>query len=282
MRRLTLVVAVLCCTAIGAAVAYKLKARFDENKRCCLVPTARNISLSLREALRITRYQSEIGQDKWVAETMFPGITNGFFLDVGSGDGYMESNTQALEAKGWKGICIDPFPRNMGGRTCHMFKDVVSNESGKRVLFHTAGDYGGIADTLGAGKDTAIKAPAVMLTTTTLDEILMRAGAPTFIHFMSLDIEGAELDALRGLSLDRYRFGAMAIEHNYEEPKRTQTKNRSARRFASCSSNTVTRTCTPTGGTIFTRPPPRAEFHHPSARPRARPRILAPLCVPSI
>ena len=136
----------------------------------------------------------------------------------------MESNTQALEARGWKGICIDPFPRNMGGRTCHMFKDVVSNESGKRVLFHTAGDYGGIADTLGAGKDTAIKAPAVMLTTTTLDDILIRAGAPTFIHFMSLDIEGAELDALRGLSLDRYRFGAMAIEHNYEEPKRTQIR----------------------------------------------------------
>ena len=76
----------------------------------------------------------------------------------------------------------------------------------------------------GAGKDTAIKAPAVMLTTTTLDEILMRAGAPTFIHFMSLDIEGAELDALRGLSLDRYRFGAMAIEHNYEESKRTQIR----------------------------------------------------------
>jgi hypothetical protein len=165
MRRLTLVVAVLCCAAIGAAVAYKAHTRFDENKRCCLVPTARNISLSLREALRITRYQSEIGQDKWVAETIFPGIKNGFFLDVGSGDGYMESNTQALEARGWKGICIDPFPRNMGGRTCHMFKDVVSNESGKRVLFHTAGDYGGIADTLGAGKDTAIKAPAVICST---------------------------------------------------------------------------------------------------------------------
>jgi hypothetical protein len=41
---------------------------------------------------------------------------------------------------------------------------------------------------------------------------------------MSLDIEGAELDALRGLSLDRYRFGAMAIEHNYEESKRTQIR----------------------------------------------------------
>src|SRR5262249_53813164 len=114
MRRLTLVVAVLCCTAIGAAVAYKLKARFDENKHCCLVPTARNISLSLREALQITRYQSEIGQDKWVAETMFPDITNGFFLDVGSGDGYMKWNRQALEARGWERHLYRSVPQEHG------------------------------------------------------------------------------------------------------------------------------------------------------------------------
>lgn len=275
MRRLTLVVAVLCCAAIGAAVAYKAHTRFDENKRCCLVPTARNISLSLREALRITRYQSEIGQDKWVAETIFPGITNGFFLDVGSGDGYMESNTQALEARGWKGICIDPFPRNMGGRTCHMFKDVVSNESGKRVLFHTAGDYGGIADTLGAGKDTAIKAPAVMLTTTTLDEILMRAGAPTFIHFMSLDIEGAELDALHGLSLDRYRFGANG--------HRTQLRRTEAHADSPVAQATRLRERAHLPAGRFLRARRRAlSSATPPPRPRAWPKILAPLCVPSI
>jgi hypothetical protein len=113
----------------------------------------------------------------------------------------------------------------MDGRTCHMFEEVVSNKSGKTVVFHTAGDFGGIADTLGLHKDWAIKAPAVTLTTTTLDEILVRSRAPTFIHFMSLDIEGAELDALHGLSLDRYRFGAMAIEHNVEEPKRAQIRH---------------------------------------------------------
>ena len=38
---------------------------------------------------------------------------------------------------------------------------------------------------------------------------------------MSLDIEGAELDALKGVDFNKYRFGAMAIEHNDEEPKRT-------------------------------------------------------------
>ena len=219
--RIIRVIAMLVGVAVIGAAAYM---RFDENKRCCLVPTTRNISLSLREALGITSYSSQIGQDKWVAETMFPGIANGFFLDVGSGDGYIHSNTQALEARGWKGICVDPFPQNMDGRTCQMFKDVVSNKSGKTVVFHAAGEFGGIADTLGMYKDQVIKYPAVTFSTTTLDEILVRARAPTFIQFMSLDIEGAELDALRGLSLDRYRFGAMAIEHNFEELKRTQIR----------------------------------------------------------
>ena len=55
----------------------------------------------------------------------------------------------------------------------------------------------------------------------TLGEILERANAPSFIHFLSLDIEGAELEALSGMPFDKYRFGAMAIEHNDEEPKRT-------------------------------------------------------------
>ena len=59
------------------------------------------------------------------------------------------------------------------------------------------------------------------LTTTTLGEVLAGANAPSFIHFLSLDIEGAELEALRGLPFDKYRFGAMAIEHNDEEPKRS-------------------------------------------------------------
>jgi hypothetical protein len=59
------------------------------------------------------------------------------------------------------------------------------------------------------------------MTTVTPAQVLDRAGAPAFIHFLSLDIEGAELDALRGIPFDRFRFGAMAIEHNEEEPKRT-------------------------------------------------------------
>ena len=39
---------------------------------------------------------------------------------------------------------------------------------------------------------------------------------------MSLDIEGAELKALLGLPFEKYTFGALNVEHNDEEPKRSE------------------------------------------------------------
>jgi len=196
--------------------------RLAENRRCCQLPFTRALAIALQETQGNPPYPSEIGQDKWVAEAMFPGVTDGVFLDVGSGHGQIGSNTRALEDRGWTGICVDPFPVAMEGRTCQMVTEVVSNEAGKTVKFHTHDGLGGIADTLGKWKDEASKAPAVEMTTVTLAEVLARAKAPSFIHFLSLDIEGAELDALRGIPFDKYRFGAMAIEHNEEAPKRAE------------------------------------------------------------
>ncbi len=212
---------------VGAAAFFSPRGQafagyLQENRRCCQLPLTRAFAIAWQETLGTPPYPSEIGQDKWVAEAIFPDVHDGVFLDVGSGHGQIGSNTRALEDRGWTGICVDPFPTAMAGRTCQMITDVVSNEAGRKVLFHTHDGLGGIADTLGKWKGEASKAPAVEMTTTTLGEVLARAKAPAFIHFLSLDIEGAELDALRGLPFDQYRFGAMAIEHNEEEPKRTE------------------------------------------------------------
>jgi hypothetical protein len=68
------------------------------------------------------------------------------------------------------------------------------------------------------------KTETVELTTTTLEEILARANAPSFIHYVNLDIEGAELAALRAFPFSKYRVGALTIEHNHEEPKRSRIK----------------------------------------------------------
>lgn len=195
--------------------------RFHDNRACCELPALRNARVTLAEIAGLADYPSEIGQDKWVLEKVFPGESNGFFVDVGSGHGTIGSNTLALERRGWSGICIDPFPVHMEDRSCRMFKDVVFSEAGRVMEFHTAGGLGGVADTLAAWNRKAARAPTVRIRTVTLADLLARANAPPFIHYVSLDIEGAELEALRGFPFDRYRVGAWTIEHNREEPKRT-------------------------------------------------------------
>ena len=195
---------------------------FLENRRCCQLSFVRNLQVTLDELRGLTEYSSEIGQDKWVLEKVFPDVTNGYFVDIGSGHGTIGSNSRTLEKRGWKGVCIDPFPVHMEGRTCKMFKEVVFSKPGLVMAFHTAGGLGGIADTLGQWNEKAARAPTVNVITVTHDHILARAGAPQFIHFISLDVEGAELEALRAFPFDRYRVGAWAIEHNREEPKRSQ------------------------------------------------------------
>jgi FkbM family methyltransferase len=223
IKRLVIVVFTIAAVVVMARSprATEIRKQFNVNRACCDFTLFQTLRLTAREAIGGVTFPSEIGQDKWVIGKMFRGVSDGFFLDVGSGHGTIGSNTKALEDLGWTGICVDPFPTHMEGRTCRMERAVVSSTAGQVVKFHTHSGLGGIADTLGRWKDEAAKSPAVELTTTTLADVLARNNAPSFIHFLSLDIEGAELEALRGVPFDKYRFGAMAIEHNDEEPKRS-------------------------------------------------------------
>jgi FkbM family methyltransferase len=162
----------------------------------------------------------QFDQDLWVTHGVAPGKRNGYYLDVGSADGEIISNTKLLDSLGWKGICVDPFPKNMSKRSCQVFAQPAFSESGKKVLFRAAGDLGGIVQDLDRYKAAVAQAPLVEFVTTTLDEILAKAHAPEYIDYMNLDVEGAEFDVLRGLSLDRYQFGSLTVEHNYDAANR--------------------------------------------------------------
>src|SRR5215207_5490993 len=67
--------------------ATEIRKQLATNRVCCDFSLAQALSLTFREAIGGPSYPSEIGQDKWVILKMFPGVTNGFFLDVGSGHG---------------------------------------------------------------------------------------------------------------------------------------------------------------------------------------------------
>jgi FkbM family methyltransferase len=210
--------------AVAILVSFYLGIKFGRlyqfQKTAYELGTNENLRASFRRLLHLQPSYGQFQADLWVALKIGHGKKDGYYVDVGSGDGIIISNTNLLDQMGWKGVCIDPFPKNMQGRTCQVFRQPVYSESGKKVLFREAGFLGGIAPTLGAHSDDVSKAPLVELVTATLDEILEKAKAPKWIDYMNIDVEGAEYEVLRGFSLDQYRVGSFTIEHNYEPQKR--------------------------------------------------------------
>src|SRR4029450_5993183 len=143
----------LCATTAAGYFGMRVGRSFQLNQMCCQIPQRHNFEISVKERLGLLKFPSQIGQDRWVAEKVFPGLGNGYFLDVGSADGFINSNTWALEQRGWKGICVDPFPSNMQGRTCQMFREAVGAEGGQKVKFTNAGELGGISNYIDRWKD---------------------------------------------------------------------------------------------------------------------------------
>lgn len=156
-------------------------------------------------------FHSQIGQDIWLVERALPGVV-GYFVDCGAFDGLRFSNTAALEAQGWRGICVEAAPdalallrRNRPGAI--VVEALVDGEARDR---HFDGGRGMLSYALDAGAEA--RAGARPMRSRTLADILDEHGAPAEIDYLSVDIEGAEADALLAFPFDRYRFAAMTIE----------------------------------------------------------------------
>lgn len=186
-----------------------------------------SVRSELFEYLGWQTFYSQFGQDRWIMGAVYPGVTNGYFVDVGAADGTKFSNSKAIEDLGWTGVAIDPLPTNFENRKAKLFKEVVSDKAGETIEFRVNVNMSGLSGMekhLGRWKDVPGQMETRQFITTTLADILQRAEAPPFIHYISLDIEGAEEVALKGFPFDKYKVGAWTIEHNGEEPKRTNIR----------------------------------------------------------
>lgn len=185
------------------------------------------LDLAVRRLGYLPRSLSDRGQDRWVINEVFPGKSNGFFLELGAADGFSESNTYVLEKRyGWNGICIEPHPDlfdalvNKYKRSCTCVPKAVDATRGS-VEFVLSGQTSGLindeadnsptkrADLIDAaraeGRVTVVEALP-------LAELLDEYGAPSVIDYFSFDVEGLETRILREFPFDRYTFLAITIE----------------------------------------------------------------------
>lgn len=126
------------------------------------------------------------------------GLKNGFFIDSGANDGLAQSNTYRLEKSlGWKGILIDASQPAMNlcwNNRSHenvFITKALGDEEGRLVAGDFAGDLRGKIGGSQYGQSSVVEM-------VTLTSILKQYGI-TKVDFWSLDIEGFELGALKGL-----------------------------------------------------------------------------------
>lgn len=176
---------------------------------------------------------SQIGQDIFVVE-FYKELKNGIFIDIGAYDGIEFSNSYLLESEyKWKGICVEPNPgvfakliQTRPRSICT--RHAIYKESGKSISFDIANQFdmlSGISETIDKHSN-AVNSNKTTITVQTLSltDLLDTALCPTFVHYLSLDTEGSEFEILKTFNFNKYKFGLIDVEHNFEEPKRTQIR----------------------------------------------------------
>jgi FkbM family methyltransferase len=146
----------------------------------------------------------------------FAGAAQGFFVDVGANHPTEGSQTWHLEQLGWSGVLVEPQPDLAAflvtARKAKVFAAACSSpeNAGRALALHVDGARSGLdRERMAPGARAAY---VVMVPARTLDDILDEAGAPAPIDFLSIDVEGHELEVLRGFDLERWRPRLMLVE----------------------------------------------------------------------
>jgi len=175
-------------------------------------------------------YKSQIGQDKYFIENINNSRTGLYFVDIGANDGISFSNTYCLEKYlNWNGLCVEAndeiFNILINNRNCVCLNECIYNESGIEVELEIplANEIPEGNNMLSRIKNDNIKnshfdrqfeqTKTIKKVTKTLTEIFEQNNVPNIINYMSIDIEGYDLFALKGLDFDKYSIEFLTIEH---------------------------------------------------------------------
>jgi FkbM family methyltransferase len=156
---------------------------------------------------------------------------NGFFVELGAFDGVYQSNSNYFErSRGWRGILVEPSPENfllcrqnraeetrVYCAACVSFDyelpyvEIVYKDTGSTPV----GLESDIPDPLVHTYYDRLapeQVPIYGAKARTLQSILEDSNVPKRVDFLSLDVEGAELEVLRGVDHSAFRFRYCCIE----------------------------------------------------------------------
>ncbi len=159
-------------------------------------------------------------EEKYILE--YFGDRKGKFLDIGSHDGMLNSNTYALALLGWQGVCIEPSASPFHVLT-NLYQDNENITLINAALITDDVDYGLIkfyesgGDQIGTLYDKHkevwdhyTKYRDIYISPIKMRDIYSQFGND--FSFISIDIEGGNVDLLK--DLDLFFADMVCIEHD--------------------------------------------------------------------
>ena len=186
-----------------------------------LVLDIKNFKLYFFILKNIKESYSQIFQDLFVIFTL-KKMKNGYFVEVGGGDGEYLSNSIYLEKKySWTGLICEPSKKNLykfKKRKCILIPYPVDDTCGKKVKFYENKD----SYLSGINKITNYK--HYELETLCLNHILKKNCEKKVIDYLSIDTEGNEFEIIKNLNFDNFQISIISIEHNFNKINRSKIK----------------------------------------------------------
>lgn len=184
------------------------------------------------EALGIQRYSRPAlyGIDRKLERHL--DFDGGVFIEAGANDGVRQSNTYYFEKiRGWTGLLVEPVPefaaacRKNRGRSWVIEAALAAEDrADATVELQVAGLMSTVTGALGEGAATARHVAAALavqriatariihVPSRTLSSLIDEARITREIDLLSLDVEGAEEVALRGLDFSRHAPRFICVE----------------------------------------------------------------------
>lgn len=165
---------------------------------------------------------SQEGEDR-ILQRLFEGRRQGFYVDVGAHHPQRFSNTYLFYTRGWHGINIDAMPGSM--RLFNQFRPRDSNiecgigetESVLQYYMFNEPALNGFSKTLSDQRHDAASNYQIIQTTPVpvrrLENVLAEQLSPNHpIDFLSVDVEGLDLQVLRSNDWDKFRPEYVLVE----------------------------------------------------------------------
>lgn len=211
--------------------AKKLQNQLKDNRSRSRGPMMRSFHEVQQMLSPLYSYTSQAGQDR-VVDAVMENKRGGTFVDVGGYDGVTGSNTYFLEThRGWTGGLVEPVHAQIEKakklRTCPCLEVAIASKAGEADFIEITEGYtqmSGLVDSydkslLGTVRsDKRHKENVVKVKTMTLSDVLTQMELPN-PDYISLDIEGGEMECLKSFPFDKHDVKIWSIENNTGTPE---------------------------------------------------------------